>query len=246
LIRQTCPDADVVSWRIVPGIKPILESELITALAQIAELVRRHHEGLPGGHPIDVVNLSMGYYHETPFDALFDLTLQPVLDFLGRHGTVVVCSAGNDGTSRPMFPAALWEWSDGTGPVHKTGEIVRPVSAGALNPNGTDALFSNAGPWVRCHAPGAAVMSTMPPFEGGLPPASESTAYGRKREAIDPDDFTGQFAVWSGTSFAAPVIAGRIADALLHTLPGPEAPLDAKKARALAAKAIEAVVAATT
>ena len=50
----------------------VWESELVTALAQIAELVRRHRHGEPGGHPIDVLNLSMGYYHETPEDGLFD------------------------------------------------------------------------------------------------------------------------------------------------------------------------------
>ena len=31
------------------------------------------------------------------------------------------------------------------------------------------------------------------------------------RESIDPDDFSGGFGVWSGTSFAAPVLAGQLA-----------------------------------
>ena len=50
--------------------------------------------------------------------------------------------------------------------------VVPIVSVGALNPNGTDALFSNAGPWVRAHAQGASVMSTMPAFQGGLQPVA--------------------------------------------------------------------------
>ena len=92
----------------------------------------------------------------------------------------------------------------------------RSLSVGALNPNGTDALFSNAGPWVRAYAPGAAVLSTIPPtFEGGLEPAARSEAYQRIRESIDPDDFGGGFAVWSGTSFAAPLFAGRLAAQLV-------------------------------
>jgi subtilisin family serine protease len=90
--------------------------------------------------------------------------------------------------------------------------VVPIVSVGALNPNGTDALFSNAGPWVRAYAPGAALMSTLPPsFQGGLQPEARTEAYMRVRESIDPDDFTGSFALWSGTSFAAPLFAGRLA-----------------------------------
>jgi hypothetical protein len=39
---------------------------------------------------------------------------------------------------------------------------------------------------------------------------------GRQRAALDPDDFTAGFAVWSGTSFAAPVLAGQLAERLLE------------------------------
>ena len=126
---------------------------------------------------------------------------------MGECGVTVVCSAGNDATARPMFPAAFAPWADGNGGIPATADCVPIVSVGALNPNGTDALFSNAGPWVRAYAPGAAVMSTLPPtFQGGLEPAARSEAYQRVRESIDPDDFTGSFAVWSGTSFAAPLL----------------------------------------
>ena len=68
------------------------------------------------------------------------------------NGVVVVCSAGNDATSRPCFPAAFAPWSDGIGPIAAGPRLPAVVSVGALNPNrATDALFSNVGPWVRAY-----------------------------------------------------------------------------------------------
>jgi subtilisin family serine protease len=157
----------------------------------------------------------MGYYHETPEDELFDPVMLKILQELASHGVIVVCSAGNDATSRPAFPAAFAPWEDGAGPVKVSAKLVPIVSVGAINPNRvSDALFSNAGPWVRAYLPGAALMSTMPPFQGGLEPIARTRVFGRRRESIDPDDFSGGFAVWSGTSFAAPLLAGVFADHL--------------------------------
>src|SRR5690606_10123757 len=188
----------------------------------IANLVIRHAVGKPDGLPIDVLSLSMGYYHETPYDALFDPTMYEILASMGRCGTVVVVSAGNDATNRPMFPAAFAPWDPARtrpGDVdplpERDPDAVPIVAVGALNPAGTDALFSNDGPWVRARERGAAVVGTMPAFSGGAEPLARTVHAGRQRETIDPDDFRGGFAVWSGTSFAAPVTAGRVAHRLL-------------------------------
>ena len=40
LVHQACPDADILAWRVVPSQGPIVESELVVSLAQIAELAR--------------------------------------------------------------------------------------------------------------------------------------------------------------------------------------------------------------
>jgi hypothetical protein len=58
------------------------------------------------------------------------------------------------------------------------------------------------------------VVSTLPTtFDGSTQPDIVTPDGG---ESVDRDDFTGGFGVWSGTSFAAPVLAGEIA-ANLHT-----------------------------
>jgi subtilisin family serine protease len=220
LIHQACPDADIVAWRIVGADGLVVESNLVKALEDIAELARRHRDGEPGGHPIDVLSLSLGYYHETPEDELFDPTMYDILRRLGECGVAVVCSAGNDATARPVFPAAFTPWLDDGGTVHAEHDVVPIVSVGALNPNRTtDALFSNTGTWVRTYARGAAVMSTIPPtFQGGFNAMASTEAYRRRRASIDPDDYSSGFALWSGTSFSTPFFAGLLARRLLDTI----------------------------
>ena len=215
LVHQSCPDADIVAWRIIASDGLIVEADWLRALTQITELVRRDADGEPGGLAIDVLNMSIGYYHETPEDALFDPVLRKVLNTLARCGTTVVCSAGNHATARPFHPAAFAPHQGGR--EDKTDRAAL-ISVGALNPDGTVALFSNAGPWVRAYAPGASLVSTMPRFEGGLQPWARATAFGQVRESIDPDDFGGGFGVWSGTSFSAPLVSGRIAATLVGQL----------------------------
>ncbi len=112
-------------------------------------------------------------------------------------GAVVVASAGNDATCRPTFPAAL----------------PGVVSVGAIGPNGP-APFTNYGPWVKACAPGVDLVSTY--FNGwnGDEPAPPG--------GDDPDDFHG-WARWSGTSFAAPIVAGAIAQMIDRGMNGAEA-----------------------
>ncbi len=221
LVRQHCPDADICSIEVMGGDGWVAESNLLDVLWL---LVQRQEQAIaaagaasndPSAVPpvVDVVVLSLGFYHEQPDDTAFGSNLLDVLQTLGRLGVAVVAAAGNDSTQRPMFPAAFTPWPHG--PVTETRNDCLPiVSVGALNPNRTVAMFSNAGQWVICYRAGAAVVSTFPTtFNGSAQPSYvvRDDDDRIKRESIDGDDFRGGFGVWSGTSFAAPVLAGQLA-----------------------------------
>jgi subtilisin family serine protease len=62
------------------------------------------------------------------------------------------------------------------------------------------AWFSNFGDWVTAWAPGVDIVSTFFHHNGPAVPIG----------GLDPDNYTG-WAEWSGTSFAAPQVAGSIA-----------------------------------
>jgi hypothetical protein len=185
---------------------------------------------------VDVVTMSMGYYHESPQDVGTDAVLHATCTALNDLGVAVVASAGNDATTRECYPAAL-------ATVPKTGGPV--TSVGALNPSFSVAAFSNSGPWVTAWERGGSVVSTMPTTFDGSSNAAVSLVdpTGALRETIDPDDFTGGFGVWSGSSFAAPLVAGRVAAAMLAASESGKLPLDdPSNARQRVAAALDAVL----
>ena len=107
-------------------------------------------------------------------------------------GVVVVAAAGNYSTSRKFYPAAF-------APAPPAGQVPL-ISVGALNPNGSKAVFSDGGHWITAWASGAVVVSTYPIDINAsrtpelrmrahpanpLPPAA---ARG-ERESLDPDDY---------------------------------------------------------
>lgn len=223
LIRQGCPNADIYSWRVVPSTGLIRESDVINALAGILNLVR-------SGTRIDVLNLSMGHYHELNDSAVSvpdrvravaeaDPAAVELLQALSGLGVAVVCSAGNDATARPMFPAA-YAMLGGLA----AGWPVPITAVGSLNPNrATVSIRSNTGVWVSAYQPGTHVFSTLPSYQGGYEPTNRTRAFGWTRESVDPDDFTrrggrGGFGLWNGTSFAAPIHGALIAAAVERKL----------------------------
>lgn len=210
LVHQRCPDARILSVRVVQPDGVVDEYDLVRALNMLWVRQALALASDATDQLVDVVSLSLGYYHEQPTDADFDPVMRAPLRALARLGVAVVMSAGNDATARPCYPAAFAPWAPAAG-----GGPVPLVAVGATNPDGSIALFSNAGPWVRTWRPGAGLVSTVPTsFDGGRGPTFVVTVDGQERATIDPDDFRSGFATWSGTSFAAPVLAGDIAQCL--------------------------------
>ena len=217
LIRQIAPDALILLFRVMHDDGTIDGDHILNALGWIrgnsgptirgeAEVPAEVQD--PGRH-VDVICLPLGFEFESK-DATFTKWLGEVLGDLGDRGVQVVASAGNDGTDQPTYPAAF--------AVADNPPSTPLVSVGALNPNGrTRAHYSNHGGWVTDWVVGTSVVSTFPLIDG--PASSEIGSERRDAESVDPDDFTGGFSRWSGTSFAATAFAGMLGQALLKTDP---------------------------
>lgn len=222
IVRQVAPDARVLAIRVMHSDDIVYEGDLLWALTMLAIRIALA-EADDSDQMVDVVSLSLGYFSETPADQVQTFALWQVIKVLLELGVVVVAAAGNYSTSRMFYPAAF---------------TLRPapvpvISVGALNPNGSKAVFSDAGGWVTAWSSGGLVVSTFPTDVNGsrapelrmpphpanpLPPGVSLPGH---REAIDPDDYSSGWGIWSGTSFSAPLLAAQIIRSLLDGVADP-------------------------
>lgn len=170
IIAQVAPGADVL---MIAAISP---SGVTDDLTVARALVRARGAGAA------IVNLSLGGYAES--DAV-PLGLAAALRNDKDGCVVVVAAAGNDGASRPFYPAAL----------------PGVIAVAALNSSGRRAGFSNFGPWVDAAADGDRLVSTF--VTGKVMTDSDGDG--------QADVFGMPYAYWSGTSFAAPQVSAAIA-----------------------------------
>src|SRR6266511_4263481 len=210
IIRQAAPNARVFSIRVMHPDGFAHESDVQLALAYLTNETQRAQAGDPGALAVDVVSLSMGFFPETSFEITVRDNFATALDKVTAAGITVVAAAGNFSSSREFHPAAL-----AGQPTQSDHAPI--ISVGALNPNGTVAHFSDQAPWVLCYAPGVAMVSTFPVTRGAVNPDESTTVDGLLRQGFDPDDFSSGFSVWSGTSFATPLLAAELANALVES-----------------------------
>lgn len=241
IIRQIAPDARVLAIRVMHGDGVVYQGDLLLALAMLLDRVRAARGG-DAEKMVDVISLSLGHYPISDKGS----SVTRVIDQLLDEGVVVCAAAGNDSTTRPFLPAGL-----AARPARSSGQQV--ISVGALNPNHTKALFSNdSHKWVRCWAPGVAIVSTFPRQIQGIAaapfarPAWAPPTLPKRRETQDFDDFSSGFAIWFGTSFATPQVAAAFVAEMIKPCRGhsemPDlAEIDPASARARALAVIEAL-----
>lgn len=136
----------------------------------------------------EILNLSVGLQ---TIDDGPPVALEAALEIIGEierdegRDVLVVAAAGNYGDTRPCWPAAFR----------------RVVAVGAVTADLIPAPeWSSHGVWVDCSTVGEGVTSTY--LAGVEAPGID----------LDPDTFGADaWAVWSGTSFAAPQITAAIA-----------------------------------
>ena len=133
----------------------------------------------------DIVNMSLGVQ---TVDDLPPLPFTTAVDIVQNEfpGVVIVASAGNTGQEVPLFPAAM----------------KGVVGVGALKADLTPVSWSNHGFWLDCSAVGVGITST---FVKGKEQHTEAG-----QVVVEQFD-SNSWALWSGTSFSAPQIAGGVA-----------------------------------
>jgi subtilisin family serine protease len=169
-----------------------------------SEMVRQLEEAM--AHDPKVINLSAGCRTR------LDLPSIAFSRFYRRHlkgrDCVLVAAAGNDSWAAPFWPAAF-DWAVGVGSLDRDGRISE---------------FSNFGVSADVYALGRNIVNAFP---DGTFVCHETPDKGDVRV------FGTGMARWSGTSFAAPIVAGLIAREVSETGSSAADARDAVLARAV-------------
>jgi subtilisin family serine protease len=205
VVAQACPDAriSVVSHN-GSFVEPDVGDPTNTPLPTEASVARSLWEVL-ASESSDVVNIGFAF-PTLPYAPPVGVppggppswAFTAVLDEF-RHAKrefFIVAPAGNQDCIVPQYPAAFWTSYDNVAGV------------GSLDPFGGKSDFSNYGSWVACCTEGEDVNSAFVERWHGRTEEEEQS--GQYQGTRPPKDFYG-YASWTGTSFAAPKVAGALA-----------------------------------
>jgi hypothetical protein len=147
-----------------------------------------------------VINLSLG----TPYN---DLPVKAEIDYAVSQGVSVVASSGNCGNKTaiqcyPFLTPADPEYYVGTNVVSYPAAYPSVIAVGAINPDGTKSNYSTAGSYVDLVAPvGQTGVSGGAAYSICGVVTVAGPCFGKTQ---------GDGSFWTGTSFAAPEVAGAI------------------------------------
>jgi hypothetical protein len=198
VVRQVAPHVRIKVYR-------ALDSDGLGSEQAVADAMLR-----AARDKADVINLSLGMVAQDPAHPcpLMRVAVETIL--AKGYGPAIIASAGNDGTTHPMYPAAF--------------PGVVGVAALKGPPHHVPASWSSHGAWVRCSTVGEGIVSTyVPGTEDRLrrahprdpnhPNDPNDPNYPNDPANRAPDTYpkVNPWALWSGTSFAAPQIAALVA-----------------------------------
>jgi Subtilase family len=199
LIRLNAPNAQIVSMRVMNQLGKVNNDDVVSALTWLAHPPVRLH--------VDIVLMAFG----TPADATDSDQIKLNAAMLGLGGVQFVCSAGNQGSDRTVYPAAF--------AVDKQLNVAS-VGAVAVGAPTERAPYSNYGPWVTKWRNGTNIISLAPLTTKALDDKEADARAGLVPYTVSKTGYG--YAWWSGTSFAAALYAAELAKRMSPAAGAPE------------------------
>jgi subtilisin family serine protease len=143
-----------------------------------------------------ILNLSLGHQSERDEPSIaMAAAVARIHEIEQERGEeiVIIAAAGNFGDERPTWPAALPD----------------VIAVGSVDTDLRTSAWSSRGPWVDVATVGRGVLSTY----------VEGQSYDEAGDVVDRFGESA-FARWTGTSFAAPQVAGAVAQEMVRARVG--------------------------